>query len=102
MSIESIEEMFEQHLRNKPVKFYLFEKMRMKTDKYIEWEIKKENLELVKSIPKEKRNEILKYLKTGATIGDTAKHFKIRDHMAVSYLLLFNIQHVSILRSESL
>ena len=90
MKEESIESVYEKHLKNEPK---IISEHGFETKEHIKWHIEKENLRLVMTIPKEKRQEIMEYLKHGYTIGETAEHFNIKDHMAVGYLLYARYIH---------
>jgi len=105
MSNETIEQIYEEHLNKEPKKFAKFFpeiKQGIETLEHCRWKVEKNNLELVKAIPKEKRIEALNLLKKGQNCGDVARELGIEDHMAVFYLVNYNIQDVSILRSESI
>lgn len=101
----TIEQIYETHLENKPKRYREFFKeidMGLETEAYIKWKIEKKNLELVKSIPIEKRKLVFQYLKKGNTVGNTAKHFKIEDSLAVFYLLHYNIHQYDMLNEVSI
>lgn len=104
MEDKSIELIYEEHLKNEPIeyqRFYPEIKMGIETKEHIRWKIEKDNLELVKSIPKEKRIEALNLIKKGKTCGDVARELGIKDHMVVFYLINYNIEDLQILRSVS-
>jgi hypothetical protein len=76
--------------------------MGLETEEYIRWKIERKNLELVKSIPIEKRKLVLQYLKKGNNVGKTAKHFKIEESLAVFYLLHYNLHRYDMLNEVSI
>ncbi len=105
MSEENIESIYEDHLENEPKrygKFFPEINMGLETETHIKWKIEKEHLELVKSIPKEKRIEALNLLKKSKTCGEVARKLDIPNHMAVFYLIYYNLEDISILRSVSI
>jgi len=102
---KTIEELYEEHLKKEPkqyARFYPELDSGIESSEYIKWKIEKDNLELVKSIPLEKRKEILSHLKNGNSVGQTAKDFGIENHMAVFYLINYNICDVQMLNKESI
>jgi len=103
--MKTIEELYEEHLKREPSKYVRFFpelNSGIKSNEYIKWRIEKENLELVKSIPLKKRKEILSHLKKGNSVGDTARDFGIENHMAVFYLINYNINNIKVLNKESI
>ena len=104
MQENSIELIYEEHLKKEPTqyeRFYNDINMGWETKEHIRWKIEKDNLELIKSIPKEKRIEALNLIKKGKTCGEVARELGIKDHMAVFYLIKYNIEDLKILRSIS-
>lgn len=67
-----------------------------------EMRIEKEHIELVMNVPHDKRVKALELVKQGLTCGDVARQLDISNHMAVFYLIGYNIEDVSFLRSESI
>jgi hypothetical protein len=75
---------------------------KIKTNEYIDWEVRKRNYDNFNSVPKEKRKEILKaWNGTGKTIGQVAEEFKVKSEV-VGDIIFFNIRHISGLNEESL
>lgn len=105
MTEETIEQIYEEHLKKEPEKYDIYYSdvnMGIETKEYIHWKIEKDNLELIKSIPKEKRIRALDLIKKGKTCGEVAKELDIENHMAVFYLINYNIEDLQILRSVSI
>jgi len=105
MNEQTIEQIYEEHLKKEPRKydkFYESVGVGIQSDSYIKWKIEKENIELVKSIPMDKRIEALKLLKKGKTCGTVARELGINNHMAVFYLINYNIEDISVLRRVSI
>lgn len=103
--MNSIEQIYEEHLNKEPTqyeRFYPEVNMGIETKEHISWKIEKDNLELVKSIPKEKRIRALDLIKKGKTCGEVARELGIKDYMAVFYLINYNIEDLQILRSVSI
>ena len=103
--MKTIEELYEEHLKKEPeqfARFYPEIEFGIESSEHIKWKIEKENLDLVKLIPLKKRKEILNHLKSGNSVGQTAKDFGIENHMAVFYLINYNICDVQMLNKESI
>jgi hypothetical protein len=76
--------------------------MKIETDEHRAWDIANKHFIGLNSISKELRQEILmKFRKGGITIGETAKLFNTTSDI-VSDVIVFNIQDIPILRSESI
>ena len=105
MAKETLQEKYENHLKNEPEKFdkkYLKYNHNVKTSDYIGWELKKENMKDVLSITRKKRQEILdRFRKGGISIGDLALSFKV-DSQIIGSIIYYNISSVKILNGESI
>ena len=101
----NIEELHKSHLCKEPEKYkkdFLKLGMKLKTGNYIEWEIKKANIESVMAIDKNKRQKMLeKFSKGGITIKEVATLFN-ESCDAMSQLIYYNLEERTILRSETI
>ncbi len=104
MENKTIEKIYEEHLKEEPVKYRKdFKKkygVEMKTDSWIGWDIRGRDIESLTRISPEKRVLIMDYLKKGNNVGETAKKFK-EDSNVVFALIAYNIKDYKMLGEGS-
>lgn len=101
----SIEEMFEEHIKQEPKEYDVYFKevdRGIESSEHIRWRLKKERLEKVKNLSNELRNKIFsKFKQGGISIKEVADYFQVNSE-AVGALIYYNIKNTTALREESI
>jgi hypothetical protein len=93
--MKTIKEIYEEHLEKEPSQEFKIDFLalgyQMWTDEYRNWEYTRRRLEALINIPQEKREEILKVIKSGEKLGEVCKQFNLSLDI-VGDILYYNIE----------
>ena len=103
--MKSIEELYKEHLAKEPSKKYkLYDEdvhRGITTDEWHRWDFHRKRLKDLVDLGINKRDEILKVIKSGVKLGDVAEKFGLHINLILD-VLYFNINKYHYLNKESI
>ena len=101
----TIQEIYDEHLKKEPKekwdKNFLKFDMQHPTSEWARWEFDRKRIDALIQLGQEKREEILKEIKTGKKLGEVCKIFNLSLDI-VSDVLYYNIKSIHVLEAQSI